>query len=340
VPPRQPTMRDVALLAGVSTATVSRVVNNERYIKPETRASVERAIAELGFHRNEIARTLRPGQTAETIALVIEDPANPFWSAITRGAEETARRYQHMLVVGSTGQSFDQERDLLRDLVRRRVDGLLVVPTAHDHRQLHNELARWAPMVFIDRVPSDVPADSVVLDNLGGARRAVEHLLAQGHRRIAYIGGDPAVATGAIRRTGYRDALHSAGLSYDPELVSLGNHTVDAARAAPTDLLAGPAQASAIFADNNRICVGVLQAVDVHGGDVGVAGFDDVELADLVPLPVALVTYDAVEVGRQAAQLLFDRIGGSTHPFRQVVLPTTLVLRGRAAAHLGRPTGG
>src|SRR4051812_46594057 len=98
-------MRDVARLAGVSPATVSRVVNNERYIRPETRSSVERAIAELGFHRNEIARTLRPGQTTETLALVIEDPANPFWSSITRGAEEAAWQHQHMLVVGSTGHS-------------------------------------------------------------------------------------------------------------------------------------------------------------------------------------------------------------------------------------------
>jgi LacI family transcriptional regulator len=331
LPLRQPTMRDVAQLAGVSPATVSRVVNNERYIRAETRASVERAISELGFHRNEIARTLRPGQTAETIALVIEDPANPFWSAITRGAVETARLHQHMLVVGSTGQSFDQERELLRDLVRRRVDGLLVVPTAHDHSDLQAELARWAPMVFIDRVPPGVSADSVVLDNVGGARRAVEYLIAEGHTRIAYIGGDPAVGTGATRRAGYRRALRSAGLRYDPRLVSLGNHTVEDAWAAADELINGPAAVSAIFADNNRICVGVLHAVDRHGGDIGVAGFDDVELADLIGSSVALVTYDAVQVGRQAAEMLFARIGGSTQPYKQIVLPTTLVLRGQAS---------
>jgi LacI family transcriptional regulator len=325
---QQPTMRDVARLAGVSPATVSRVVNNERYIKPETRADVERAIAELGFHRNEIARTLRPGQTADTLALVIEDPANPFWSAITRGVEETARRNQHMLVVGSTGQSFDQERDLLRDLVRRRVDGLLVAPTAHDHLELHAELARWAPMVFIDRAPPGVPADSVVLDNLGGARAAVAHLLAGGHRRVAYIGGDPAVGTGASRMAGYRLALTDAGVPYDPTLVSLGVHTVADALAAATGLLDGAAAPTAIFADNNRVCVGVLHAVDRHGGRAGVAGFDDVELADLLPQPVALVTYDAIDLGRHAAELLFERIGGSSGPFKQVVLPTSLMLRG------------
>ena len=330
MPPRPPTMRDVARVAGVSTATVSRVVNNERYIKAETRLTVERAIAELGFHRNEIARTLRPGQTANTVALVIEDPGNPFWSAIIRGAEETARRHQHMLVVGSTGKDFAQERDLLRDLVSRRVDGLLVVPTAHDHRELHTELSRRAPMVFIDRVPAGVPADSVVLDNVGGARRAVEYLLAGGHRRIGYIGGDPAVATGAARRTGYQQALAGAGIAYDPRMVSLGNHTVEAATTAATALLSGADPADAIFADNNRICVGVLHAADRHPGRTGVAGFDDVELVDLLPRSVALVTYDAVELGRQAAELLFQRIGGGSGEFRQLMLPTTLVLRGGA----------
>jgi LacI family transcriptional regulator len=322
---RQPTMRDVAQLAGVSPATVSRVVNNERYIRPETRAVVERAIAELGFHRNEMARSLRPGQTTETVALVIEDAANPFWSAITRGVDDVARQYQHMLVVGSTGSSFERERDLLRDLVRRRVDGLLVVPTAHEHADLHGELARWAPMVFLDRAPNSVPADSVILDNRGGARAAVEYLLGQGHRRIGYIGGDPSVFTGAQRLAGYRQAVRAAGVGYDPALVSLGNHTVEAAWSAAIELLG---RVDAIFADNNRMCVGVLHAVHRHGGPVGVAGFDDVELAELLPRPVALVTYDALELGRQAAELLFARIGGADGPPRRVVHRTNLVLRG------------
>lgn len=327
MPSQQPTMRDVAQLAGVSQATVSRVVNNERYIRAETRASVERAIAELGFQRNEIARTLRPGQTAETIALAIDDAANPFWSAIIRGAEEVARRQQHMLVVGSTGLDFERERDLLRDLVRRRVDGLLVAPTPHDHYELHTELTRWVPMVFIDRTPRAIAADSVVLDNRGGAREAVEYLVSRGYRRIAYVGGSPAVGTGANRLAGYRQALKNAGIGYDSALVSLGNHTVEAARESAVALLGGPARADAVFADNNRMCVGVLHAVRGAGREIGVAGFDDLELADLLPVPVALVTYDAVELGRHAAQLLFDRIGGRSRPHRRSVHRTRLVIR-------------
>jgi LacI family transcriptional regulator len=322
-------MHDVARVAGVSPATVSRVVNHERYIREETRAAVERAIAELGFQRNEAARSLRPGQTTDTIALVIEDVANPFWSAITDGAEEVARRHRHMLVVGSTRHSYDRECELLRDLVlRRRVDGVLVVPTAQPQHELHAELSRWAPIVFIDRKPVGVAADSVLLDNRGGARRAVEHLIEQGHRRIAYIGGDPTVTTGARRLAGYKQALKQAGLKADPALIRLNVHTVADAHGTAADLLAGSGPVDAIFADNNRMAVGVLQALHEHGGAVGLAAFDDVELAALLPRPVALVTYDATQLGAHAAELLFARINGAAGPPKRSVHRTTLVTRG------------
>ena len=325
---RRPTMHDVARAAGVSPATVSRVVNNERYIREETRAAVERAIADLGFERNEAARSLRPGQNTDTIALVIDDAANPFWSAVTDGAEEVARRHQHMLVVASTRQSYERERDLLRDLVlRRRVDGLLVVPAAHTQHELHTELGRWAPMVFLDRTPSGVPADAVVLDNRGGTRGAVESLIAQGCRRIAYIGGDPNVTTGKHRLAGYREALKRAGLAYDRTIVRLNTHTVEEARTAAVALLGDGVDA--VFADNNRMSVGVLHAVH-QIRTIPVAGFDDVELADLLPHPIALVTYDATAFGAHAAELLFARMGGAHGPPRRSVHRTTLLIRGGA----------
>ncbi len=329
--PSQPTMRDVAKVAGVSVATVSRVINNERYVRADTRERVGEAIAELGFQRNEIARTLRPGQTTETIALVIEDVSNPFYSGITHGVEQVARQRQHMLVVGSTQLQFDRERDLLHDLVRRRVDGLLVVPTPDDHVGLHEQLSRWAPLVYLDRAPPGVQADSVVLDNRGGARRAVQELLRAGCRRIAYLGGDPTVSTGVDRLAGYREALRDAGADADPGLVSLGNHTIEAAREAATALVTGDRPADAVFADNNRMTVGALLAVHRAGGAVGLAGFDDVELADLLPSRLVLVTYDAVEMGRRAAELLFARIDGDTAPPHHVLHPTHVTQRGLAA---------
>lgn len=323
-----PTMHDVARVAGVSVSTVSRVVNNERYVHPETRTKVVDAIAELGFQRNEAARALRPGQSSDTIGLIIADMANPFFSAIARGAEDIVREHSHMLIVGNSGLDFARERDLLQELVRRRVDGLLIVPTAHDHVDLHTELSRWAPIVYVDRAPRGVRADAVVLDNRAGAVRAVDYLIEAGHRRIGYVGGDPAVVTGHHRLAGYKQALRAGGLSFDEDLVRFGNHTAEAAEETVVALLTGPTRADAIFADNNRMTVGALHGIRRASIDAGLAGFDDVELADLLPRPIALVTHDTIELGRRAARLLFDRIAGASGPPRRVTHRTQMLVRG------------
>lgn len=319
-------MHDVARLAGVSVTTVSRVINNHRYVQAATRRRVDEAIATLRFQRNDIARTLRPGQTTTTIALLIEDVANPFSSAIAAGVDDVAQRHQHLLVVGNTRLDSARERELISEMVRRRVDGLIVVPTAQDHGDLHYGV----PMVFVDRPPRGLEADAVLLDNHRGARRAVAHLVAAGHRRIAYVGGDPAVHTGAKRLAGYRQAVRRGGGEYDASLVCLGNHTIDDARATVDRLLRRDDRPTAIFADNNRMTVGALQAIHRGRARVDVAGFDDVELADLLATPVALVTYDPSELGRSAAELLFARIRGKVGPPRRVVLRTGLTLRGKA----------
>ncbi|GAA1711825.1 LacI family DNA-binding transcriptional regulator [Fodinicola feengrottensis] len=323
-----PTMHDVARVAGVSVSTVSRVVNNERYVHDETRAKVVDAIAQLGFQRNEAARALRPGQSSDTVGLVVADVANPFFSAIAQGAEEIVREHGHMLIVGNSGLDYQRERDLVQEMLRRRVDGLLVVPTAHDHAELHAELSRWAPIVYVDRAPRGVRADAVVLDNRAGAQRAVDYLIQAGHQRIGYIGGDPAVVTGHHRLAGYKQALRVAGLDFDQALVRFGNHTAEAAEETGVDLLTGPTQADAIFADNNRMTVGALHAIRRVDGGAGLAGFDDVELADLLPRPIALVTHDSIELGRRAARLLFDRIAGTTGPPRRVTHRTQMLIRG------------
>jgi LacI family transcriptional regulator len=323
-----PTMHDVARVAGVSVSTVSRVVNNERYVHPETRTKVVEAIAELGFQRNEAARALRPGQSSDTIGLVIADVANPFFSAIARGAEDVVREHGHMLIVGNSGLDYQRERDLVQELVRRRVDGLLIVPTAHDHTNLHAELSRWAPIVYVDRAPRGVRADAVVLDNRAGAVRAVDYLIEAGHRRIGYVGGDPAVVTGHHRLAGYKQALRAGGLDFEESLVRFGNHTAEAAEETVVDLITGPTKADAIFADNNRMTVGALHAISRVGADAGLSGFDDVELADLLPRPIALVTHDSIELGRRAARLLFDRINGASGPPRRVTHRTQMLVRG------------
>lgn len=325
VPSSRPTMHDVARLAGVSVTTVSRAINNHRYVRADTRSRVDEAIATLRFQRNDIARTLRPGQTTSTIALLIEDVANPFYSAIAAGVDDVAQQHQHLLIVGNTRLDSSRERELISEMIRRRVDGLIVVPTAQDHSELHGDV----PMVFVDRPPTGLEADTVLLDNHSGARRAVGHLITAGHRRIAYVGGDPEVHTGAKRLTGYRQALRRGGIDYQPSLVRLGNHTIDDADATVAALLHEADAPTAIFTDNNRMTVGALQAIYRARARVDLAAFDDIELADLLTMPVALVTYEPAELGRRAAQLLFARIQGTADPPQRVVLKTRLTIRGR-----------
>src|SRR5919112_5958264 len=178
-------MRDVAHTAGVSLKTVSRVINAETGVAPATAARVAAAIDTLGFERNDLARSLRQGGSSATLGLVIEDVANPFYANVAQAVEAAARDRGFLLITASAREDAERERELAAALLRRRVDALLIVPAGPDHRYLSTARA-----VFLDRPPEGIDADTVLLDNVGGARSAVEHLIAQGHTRIACVADD------------------------------------------------------------------------------------------------------------------------------------------------------
>jgi LacI family transcriptional regulator len=327
-------MRDVAQQAGVSLKTVSRVINAEAGVTSSTAAKVTEAIDGLGFERNDLARSLRSGRSSATLGLVIEDVANPFYSTVAQAVEEVARARGFLLITASAREDAERERELVGALLRRRVDALLVVPAGPDHRYI----AHAARPVFLDRPPHGIEADTVLIDNLGGARRAVEHLIAHGHTRIGCIADARALYTARERLTGYHEALAAAGLEADPALVITGNHDVEAARAAVEHLLGLPdkRRPTAIFSANNRNTVGALhalagrraQAVARPLAETGVAlvGFDDFELADL--LGITVVRADAWRLGEQAAALAFARLDGDDRPPLEITVPTELVARG------------
>ena len=323
----RPTMRDVASTAGVSLKTVSRVVNSEDGVRPATAARVAAAIAHLGFARNDVARSLRHGR-ANALGLVIEDVANPFYSAIVRTVEDAAHARSHILITGSCEEDAERERELVLRLLRRSVDALLIVPAGNDHRYLQAEIA-GTPIVFLDRPPHGVEADTVLLDNVGGARAAVAHLVAHGHHRIAYVGDPPPLYTAAERLAGYRAALRDAGLPAE-ELVSAGPHGVAAAEQAVRDLLALPAarRPTALFTANNRNTVGALRALRDGDGTVALVGFDDFELADMLPVPVTVVRHDPAEMGRIAAEMAYLRLDGGDRAPRRRTIECTVVARG------------
>jgi len=317
-------MRDVAQMAGVSLKTVSRVINAEAGVTPATAGRVTAAIAELGFERNDLAASLRHGRSSSTLGLVIEDVANPFYSAIAQAVEAAARDRGFLLITASAREDAERERELVAALLRRRVDALLIVPASPDHRYI----AASSRAVFLDRPPLGIDADTVLLDDLGGARSAVEHLIAHGHTRIACVADDAGLYTMRQRITGYRQALQAAGIDEDPSLLETGNRDVPAARAAVARLLDRPAarRPTALFTANNRNTVGALHALAVAPEAVALTGFDDFELADL--LGTTVVRADPWKLGEQGAALAFARLDGDERPPLTVTVPTELVPRG------------
>ncbi|MGH3433480.1 MAG: LacI family DNA-binding transcriptional regulator, partial [Thermocrispum sp.] len=296
-------MKDVAALAGVGLKTVSRVVNNEDSVSADTAERVNAAIAELGFSRNEGARLLRQGRTA-SIGLVLEDVADPFSSVLTRAVEEVARQHDSLVFAGSSTEDASRERELTLAFCARRVDGLLIVPAGRTHEYLVPEITAGIPAVFVDRPPVDIEADTVLVDNEGGARTAVDHLVAGGHRRIGFVGDAPEIFTATARLAGYRAGLDAAGLPHDDALVSLEPPTAGAVRAALARLLGGADPATALFCGNNRVTVAVLRELAGRRSRPALVGFDDFELADLLDPGVTVVAQDPAELGRTAAELL------------------------------------
>jgi LacI family transcriptional regulator len=323
----RPTMRDVARHAGVSLKTVSRVVNGEEGVRPDTAERVNIAITTLGFRRNDIARALRGGERTGTLGLVIKDVGNPFYSQIARGVEEVARAHDLFVISGCSDEDPARERHLIRSLCERRVDGLLVVPSPADHRYLIPEINMGTAAVFIDRPPEEaLKADVVLIDNVGGARSAAEHLLAGGHRRIALVADLARMAPQRGRIDGFVAAMRAAGNTDWEPFVRTDIHDVRHAERAVRDLLALDPAPTAFFTTNNRLTTGALRAMRDLAEPPALVGFDDFDLADV--LGTTVVAHDMTAIGREAARLAFERISGHTGPARTIVISTSIVARG------------
>lgn len=321
----RPTMKDVAARAGVGLKTVSRVVNAEPGVTPDTERRVQEAIESLGFRRNDSARVLRKGRTA-SIGLVLEDLADPFYGPLSRAVEEVARAHGALLINGSSAEDPSREQELVLALCARRVDGLIVIPAGDDHRYLEPEIKAGVATVFVDRPAGRIDADAVLSDSFGGARSGVAHLIAHGHRRIAFIGDQPRIHTAAERLRGYRAAMAEAGLAIDASWVSLGSTAPERVRDAVAAMLAAPEPVTAILAGNNRVTVTVVRHLATCERPVALVGFDDIELADL--LGITVIAQDAAALGRTAAERLFRRLDGVNEAPRQVTLDTALIPRG------------
>lgn len=325
---RRPTLAVVAEAAGVSLKTASRVLNGEPNVAAATRERVQDAATSLGFRRNAVAADLARGGFSRLVGFITGDLANQFYSALASGIERELREHGLQLLTASSDEDPAREGSLTGELLERRVGALIVTPAGADHSALQAEIAAGLTVVAVDRPAAGMDVDTVVIDNRGGTRAAVDHLLAHGHRRIAFVGDEPHLWTYQERSTEFLATMRDAGVPDAERLHRSGAHSVAAARDLVVELFADPEPPTAVLAANNRVTVGTLQALrDAPGGsDVAVVGFDDFELADL--LGITVVAYDAVEMGRRAAELAVARSADPTRPVELVVLPTRVVARG------------
>lgn len=324
-------MKDVASLAGVSLATVSRVLSGRADVHPDLAERVQDAVRKLGYRRDHMASTLRRAdRQSSSLGLILENVSNPFFSAVHRGIEVLARERAVLTLAGSSDDDVERERSLAEAFASRAVDGLVIVPSRGDQSYLARERDAGVALVFVDRAPHFIDADVVLSDNEGGMRTAVTHLATSGHQRIAHLGDRSHLQTAQERLAGYRSAVRDLGLEVDPALQVADLDDEDLTIAAVERLLSDPHPPSAICTGQNLVTLAAVRALRQLGRqhDVALVGFDDVPAGDLLDPGVTVIAQDPVGLGRRAAERLFERIDGYDGPSRRDVLPTTLIARG------------
>ena len=324
------TIRDVAARAGVSSTTVSHVINNTRPVSAEVRSRVEAAMAELGFQPNALARSLRRKQT-HTLGMIVPDSANPFFAEVGRGIEDTTFASGYSIILCNSDGDRNRELLYLDLLVQKQVDGVLLVPTG-DHAELAARLrTRNIPVVVIDRDVSDAPIDRAHIDNVAGGCVATRHLLDLGHRRIGYIGGPPHLSPVPGRGAGYLRALEEAGIPIDDRLIVAGSFQDVGGYEGTQSLLALPDRPTAIFAGNDLMAIGALAAArDANiavPAELSIVGFDDIHLAAYINPPLTTIAQPKYELGVIAAELLLARLSDPDLPPQRRLLQAHLVVR-------------
>jgi LacI family transcriptional regulator len=330
-----PTLHDVARAAGVSIATVSATINQSAFVSPALQERVRKAVADVGYHPDAIARSLKT-RTTKTLGLIISDIANPFFTSLIRGVEDVANARGYTLVLCNTDERLEKEQAYVHLLRSRRVDGVIMAPVGAAEDYLDFETVVGAPVVFIDRrVPAR--ADVVVVDNALGARDVVRYLIGLGHRRIGVITGRPKISTTEERLAGYQNALQGAGLPSDPALLKVGYSRLEGGYQAARELLALQQPPTAVFATNNLMAIGLMRAVAERElrcpQDISVACFDDFEWASVFHPRLTTVAQPTYAMGSQAAEFLLTRLnGGPVAEPQACILTPTLIIRDSCAA--------
>jgi LacI family transcriptional regulator len=324
------TITDVAREAGVSVSTVSHVVNGTRHVNPDTMALVRNAIDHLGFVPNAVARSLARS-TTDAVGIAISISTNYYFNDIVSSIERACAELGQLVFLCDTQNDPVLELKVVRELVQRRVDGVIIAPSADpENRAIEFLTAAKMPFVLVDRLTS-TKADGVCLQNRHAMETLVDHLVGHGHTRIGLIAGEPGFRSTLERVEGYMRALKKHGIAPDDALIHAGNATSEIARGSANKLFALPNRPTAIASGNNLATIGIMKAVHDAGlripQDLALIGFDDFEWADCFEPRLTVIAQPSEQIGQRAAELLAERIKQPDAPPKSIRLPPTLVLR-------------
>jgi len=326
-----PTIRDVAKLAGVAPITVSRVVNDSGYVSIGTREKVQSAIDELGYVPNMLGPSLRFKQTM-TLAMVVTDISNPFWTSVTRGVEDVAQANGYSTILCNTDESIEKQDQYLQMLLRRRIDGILLVPATSSAEPIHLIQKQSIPVVVLDRQIPNVDVDIVRADSEKGAYQLTKHLISLGHQNITMLTGPRTVSTSVDRVNGFCRALTEAGLEVCDAQVLWGSFSQESGYEMANKAINSGPKPTALFAANNFLAIGALRALQEKGikvpEDIAIVSFDEIPPAFTTNPFLTVAKQPSREMGKMAAQLLLERIKGeSDAPCQQIVLSAEIIIR-------------
>ena len=318
-------LRDVALAAGTSTKTASRVVNGDARVSPDTRRRVEQVVESLGYHVDVTARSLRRG-VDDTIGVVVPTIGDPFFAKAIEEIEQRSMDMGVKLLVASNSHSAETERDIVEGLLARRVAGLIITPEFADYSFLQRIPT---PVVFIDRHPRGLDTGVVRVDDQGAAKAAVLHLADHGHRRIAIVTDDVTIRTTALRLQGYHDALRDRGLVMDERLEARGCRDAHDAFEATAELIEGPNAPTAIFSSRSETSLGVVRRLHAADRtDIALISFGDFVTADVLTPAVTAIDHDPAMLASAAMDRLVERIAGVTDDGSDTIVPLRIIERG------------
>ncbi|WP_075980349.1 LacI family DNA-binding transcriptional regulator [Bacillus massilinigeriensis] len=327
----KPNIQDVARLANVSIATVSRVINNQGGVRRGTEEKILKAIKELGYIRNAAARTMKRKET-KTIGVIVPDIKNPFFPQVMAGIEQNAREKDYFTILSSTNESPIIEERIVQNFIERGVDGVIITTANEDGDHLRLLQEQNIPVVAVDRSIRSFEVDTVLVDNVKGAYQAVQHLILQGHQKIAIICGPQNTTPGMERFQGYKKALEDYNIPIDDRYIIQGDFGEHSGYLSTKQLYELEERPTAIFSSNNLMTIGCMKALaDLEwelGYEVSFVGFDDVDIATFLRPKLTVVTRPMSVVGEIAFQFLHDRIHHKEGlPKRQYSLPPELIIR-------------